>query len=546
MKRKDLDNRIFPSGLPYNEWVQFEAEGFTAPVCGVIYRCEFPPSNGMPLGGIDTGCLDLEADGTFGYCTIFNSHVPRRGPLNLPFLGLNVNGRTTLLARDVWPKGCQTILTITQNRGRTLKNLGGVGNNIIGYWGHYPVADLEYGTVARALSVGLRAWAPFLPGDIDSSMIPAAVFEVHLRNLTDDPQHGTLVFSFPGPSREEAEEAATFPHKPVKGLFSGITVTNGGDISYALGVVGDEKIRLGGELGTDGEAWVEIADHLPEVKDDQPGASVAVDFSLNPRENKAVRFILSWYSPRWKGGGTPMAYGNTYTHMYSTHFQDALEAAQLLAEKHESLLKRILAWQQVIYTDEKLPGWLQDSLINILHTITEDGMWAVAKPPIGGWCREEDGLFGMNPCPRGCPHIECLPISVWGNTPIVYFFPKLALSTLRGYKAYQFPDGAPTWHFGGYTGGTPPCEMVMPTRGYQFSNNGICYVSMVDRYLLCTGDDEVLKELYESVKKATVWTMNLRPDLGPDGIISVDHDGYGNDWNESCEFYGLIAQSMTT
>jgi len=120
MKRKDLDNRIFPSGLPYNEWVQFEAEGFTAPVCGVIYRGEVPPSNGMPLGGIDTGCLDLEANGTFGYCTIFNSHVPRRGPLNLPFLGLRVNGTTMLLARDVWPKGSKTIGVMGINRGRRI------------------------------------------------------------------------------------------------------------------------------------------------------------------------------------------------------------------------------------------------------------------------------------------------------------------------------------------------------------------------------------------------------------------------------------------
>ena len=27
---------------------------------------------GMPLGGIGTGCLDLNMDGRLGYCTLFN------------------------------------------------------------------------------------------------------------------------------------------------------------------------------------------------------------------------------------------------------------------------------------------------------------------------------------------------------------------------------------------------------------------------------------------------------------------------------------------
>ena len=40
---------------------------------------------------------DIEATGLLGYATIFNSLVPRRGPVNLPFLGLNVGGQTWVL-----------------------------------------------------------------------------------------------------------------------------------------------------------------------------------------------------------------------------------------------------------------------------------------------------------------------------------------------------------------------------------------------------------------------------------------------------------------
>ena len=97
---------LFPVNLPNNRWQQFEAHGFSQPACGVIYQLDRPAwlspkrkrPNGMPLGGIDTGCIDLEKNGTFGYSCIFNSHVPRSGQINQPFLGLSVGDDTWLLA----------------------------------------------------------------------------------------------------------------------------------------------------------------------------------------------------------------------------------------------------------------------------------------------------------------------------------------------------------------------------------------------------------------------------------------------------------------
>ena len=171
--------------------------------------------------------------------------------------------------------------------------------------------------------------------------------------------------------------------------------------------------------------------------------------------------------------------------MYARHYPSVLAAAEKLARDHARLLKRILAWQQVVYTDEKLPVWLRESLVNVLYMITEDGLWAQAKPPLPAWAKPEDGLFGMNECPRGCPQIECIPCSFYGNQPLVYFFPELALSTCRGYKGYQFADGAPPWIFGGCTGNTAPIDFASPTRGYQFATNGISLAAMVDRYFLC-------------------------------------------------------------
>jgi len=43
-----------------------------------------PPTFGMQVGGVDNGLVDFEADGALGFSKLFNSHVPRRGPLNEP------------------------------------------------------------------------------------------------------------------------------------------------------------------------------------------------------------------------------------------------------------------------------------------------------------------------------------------------------------------------------------------------------------------------------------------------------------------------------
>ena len=80
-------NRLFPPHLLHARWHEFQAEGYAKPVTGVIYRGDPRPTCGMPLGGLDTGCIDIEPNGMLGYSTIFNHLVNPRLLLNLPFFG---------------------------------------------------------------------------------------------------------------------------------------------------------------------------------------------------------------------------------------------------------------------------------------------------------------------------------------------------------------------------------------------------------------------------------------------------------------------------
>ena len=90
--------------------------------------------------------------------------------------------------------------------------------------------------------------------------------------------------------------------------------------------------------------------------------------------------------------------------------------------------------------------------------------------------------------------------------------------------------------------------MVTPSPGYQNTLNGPCYVDMFDRYLQRTGNNEILKEFYPSIKKAVMYTINLRP--GSEGIVSVPSGdrnptqphsppGGGLDWFEGNGWFGM-------
>jgi len=544
----DSAERLFPEHLLHATWQRFPAEAYSRPVTGVIYRGEPRPTCGMPLGGIDTGCLDIEPNGMLGYSTIFNHFLKPRLILNQPFLGLNVGGKTWVLVTNKLGK----IDTPTPSFGALFPrtdytpryfNIGLDRVEIaesIDYWGHYPILDMEYQTRAP-VSVASRIWTPFIPGDIVSSMVPGIFFEITLRNTSDSQQKGTLAFSFPG---FETPKGDTQPivREALRETLTGVGVSSPhkGDqweMSYVLSAAGEKSIRVGGPLNSNGASWASIGDRLPQAGASESGSSLGYDFSLRPGQSKTLHLILAWHAPNWKSGGAPTHEDtSTFTHMYAKHYANAQAAAEFLARNHEEQRSRVIAWQEAIYQDPDTPGWLADSLINILHLVTEDSVWGQSKGPLE-WAGS-DGVFGMNECPRGSPQIECLPCSFYGNIPLVYFFPETALSTLRAYKKYQFEDGRPPWVFG--TGKTP-YDLAKPVRGYQSVLNGACYVVMLDRYWRISGDDGILKEFWGSLKRANDWSLNLRPSYGMSQIMAMptpgtDSHGLGDtEWFEAPE-----------
>ena len=89
--------------------------------------------------------------------------------------------------------------------------------------------------------------------------------------------------------------------RKIEGVFTGVTVdTNWEDMpySYALGAAGENDLRIGGEL--EGSGWDALGGILPTPESTDAGASVAIDFALQPGQCRTVNFVLSWYAPYWR------------------------------------------------------------------------------------------------------------------------------------------------------------------------------------------------------------------------------------------------------
>jgi len=514
-------------------WTSFRADGFPHPVTGVIYR-DGASIEGVPLGGLGTGFISLETDGTLDYySTIFNAwledhyfclrkengdqafvrHESDLPTFRLPFLGMAIAGKT-------W------VLSTADLKGNVLSA------KHIEYWGHYPVADVKYETDAP-VSVKLRAWAPFFPGDAETSNIPGAVFEVHLQNTSDKPQQGRIGFSFHGPRNEEIAfnqgiAQQYYVHSALN--FHRERIQNGVAVeaqwadkvySYALSTGGYRpNVEVGGELKGDG--WRALAGTLPTPADSEAGASLAVKFSLKAGEATTIPFVLSWYAPRWNAMNRDPKWALfEYENRYASRFRNASQIAHYLNAEKSALLNRILAWQAVIYDEAEIPGWLQDSLINIFAVLPQESLWILNPRPNDWW--GPDGLFTVNESRIACPQQSCIVNDSVGEWAADIFFPQLALNKLRAFKYYQKPNGEPPSTLGS---GTEPNE---PWYDQQLTMDGQVYVQMVDRYMQVTGDRSILANWYPSVKKAMQFMFTL--DREGDGLPEVSGDNqYYDSW----------------
>jgi uncharacterized protein (DUF608 family) len=255
------------------------------------------------------------------------------------------------------------------------------------YLGHFPFADLQAALAELPVEIGVRAFSPYVVGDSSVSNTPVALFEVELRNTSNQPLSLKLHLRFP-----VAPEGA------------GLAVRGEG-VSQATGK-----------------------------------GHYSLEVSIPSQGQRHVAFAVGWYAPSWRDSG-----GELRHNRYSQRFRSAEEVADFGNRNHAVLLKRVLAWQEAVYRSA-YPGWLQDALVQGLYSHAKNSVWIARKRQDDWW--GEEGWFTHSESHTGCPIVETMVCRMHGHFPLLYFFPELESTTLEGFRHYQISDGEIPFCFG--------------------------------------------------------------------------------------------------
>ena len=416
-----MSNASFPfnADVPKNQWAEIEADGFPDPVPGCVYDGR-RLDGGIPLGGLGTGYFTLEGSGLIGHCSIFNDIVPPRADFS------------------EW-------LTVKIAGGESLP----LSTAVIAYWGHHPVADMVCRFETKGLELGIRAFAPLILGNSADSNIPAALFEIEIRNSRAEAVDLELIVEPPQPPSGSTHDVAL--------AGEGIHVGNDG---------GQFMGRIARTIETNGSC--------------------------------RVRFVFAWHSPHWRDSGR-----ETHVNQYGMRYGNAAAAAADALNRFDALLEAVLSWQQAIYRTE-LPNWLRDSLVQSLYSLSKNTVW-IARTRKDEWW-DDIGWFTHNESHTGCPITETMVCRMHGHMPALLFFPELERTTLEAFRHFQISDGEIPFSYGMDT------SMRDPRYHCQHPLNSGQYAQMIYRLYVRTGDQDLLTHFYDSAKRALRYQFSLDDD----------------------------------
>ena len=325
----------------------------------------------------------------------------------------------------------------------------------IAYWGHHPVADMVCRFAPQRLELGIRAFSPLILGDSADSNIPAALFDIEiLNNRAGDVALELIV---------EPPAAPAGPTHDIALAGEGVRVTNEG-----------------------GQLTGQIVRTIPA------------------HGSTRVRFVFAWHSPYWRDSGR-----EPHVHQYAARCENAASVAEDALSRFDSLLGRVLAWQNAIYRTD-LPAWLRDGLVQSLYSLSKNTVW-IAKTRKDEWW-DETGWFTHNESHTGCPITETMVCRMHGHMPALFFYPELERSSLEAFKHFQISDGEIPFSYGMNT------SMRDPRYHCQHPLNSGQYAQMIYRLYLRTGDRDLLARFYESAKRAIRYQYALDDD--GDGLVN--------------------------
>lgn len=494
--------------------------------------------NGVPMGGIGAGKIELDGDGVFTAITINNNFDVPLYKTEGSFFAVRWNG------------GAKLLQTVNYNPYPfpTVKK--------VNFTGTFPSAVLRYPEDELPVRLSLRAFSPLVPNNVRDSAMPCVIFEFEAENTGAEEQEISLLFSWENligsggsmryksrnpsiptinimntwnPGFTWSNRAGTFQTAPASGEIGFSASSDHGNPAsfgnYTMLTEDGEGVtcKRSWRVSSEGERlWKEFTEtgELRESGEEQTGSdgdpvagAVCRRVTVRPGETKKVPFVFAWYMPRLVNEAE-----NDTAPYYTNFYQNSSEAARDTLERRDELRKGTLEIFGLL-SRSTLPEWLKQKLVNDMFPILTCSYFT------------KEGYFSINEAPTGM--MGCLGTMdqrLACNVIYTNFYRELDKSELNLFALTQGKDGSISHDLGAGT-------FEITERGGSWSDLASSFLLQIYKHYLYTGDREFFDAMYPRIKRAVAWQKTI--DYDGNGIPDV---GAGNGTTyDTYHWYGTSA-----
>lgn len=499
----------------------------------------------FPLGGIGTGCIGLGGSGALRDIEIKN-RPNKNSTAEFTHFAVKAEDENGVVDARILQGDLETGLAGSMERPRSTGfGFGPDRGSMAGFphfektefTGEFPFARVRFSHPAFPASVTLEAFNPLIPTNEDDSSIPAAFFEISLKNRANRKLTFTVALSCNNffcktKTRHIFEEntgeipEADFGRdadkkRPVKLIFLSNDlpkdVPGGGDLAIATDEAQVSFQRYwyrGGWFDNSTVFWQEFArpgrlvdrgyetareDRVSNDASDDVSdiATLAAHRELAPGEKAKIRFVLSWSAPYISNYWQILQSGlsdeeiarrrsRTWKNYYAVLFRDSRESALYAMREFDRLYRETRLCHDAMFRST-LPECVLDAVTSNISTL---------KSPT--CLRLEDGSFygfeGVRAhegsCEGTCTH-------VWSYAyALAFLFPRLERSARTNEYTYSMqPDGGLGFRLQLPLGEAPTSHR--PAADGQFGT-----ILRVYREFMISGDKAWLASIWPQVRRS--------------------------------------------
>ncbi len=503
----------------------------------------------MALGGIGAGWFEIRHDGGFANWSIFNNAPLLAGPAYPHHAKHNFFFKLWVRVENEAPRlvllqieDSHQIATLEHHEAQYIFPwLSGV--DVIRTTASFPFADLEFEQDGLPLKVSLRAWSPFIPGNVKDSALPLAFFDFDIRSTGDRRVDIQILAVLRNSVAYDQPQRLYANRRVCDGSFSAV-ICDADNTQPEASTTGTLCLASFAKNSTAYMGWEHPHPYyerclreypLPE-HDDTSGRNSA-DKATGVRRADARCFVtlgahaclakrddalhhtfaLTWHFPNNYAKGddetaaaclkddapaSPAAAKRVRPlegHYYADFFDSAEAVARYARREHGRLLADTVAFHSAFF-DSSLPGFVLDQINSQLNTLRTSS-WLTKTRMFGV-------LEGLSPV-RSYAGIATTDVAIYGQISVGLLFPELDRMTVDLWTKFQNPNGSIIHSISCDSTRAAPGEAT----GHRLDMPGQ-YVFMALRAALWSGDPAYLEQLWPSIKRALAYVLRERDKNG--------------------------------